>query len=161
MSYRKKQESEMFIRKIGGLTEKSVPGQNNPANIVPQPSDKSLVPMDASYRLRSLDKQLATSILEILPSLDQKSTRKLRGVAVSRQFKSFEALTDKDPHLAKEIIKEKLPEVMKKGLFDSVFGAPAAPAVPALRHFRRVDAGRHFRRVDAGRHFRRGQPIRP
>ena len=76
MSYRQKQESMKFIRKIGGPTEKSVPGQNNPCNIVHNSTDKSIVPMEANYGLRSLDKQLATNILEALPQLDQKSTRK-------------------------------------------------------------------------------------
>ena len=134
MSNRQKQ-TEMFFRKIGGLTEKSVPGQNNPSNIVPQSSDKSIVCTDASYGLRSLDKKLASLILEILPQLDQKSARKLRGVAVSRRFKNFEALVNKDPQLAQEIIKEKLSETMWKTLFGSAFkfSDPSDPSDPSVR----------------------------
>ena len=147
MSYRQKQ-SEMSYRKIGGLTEKSVPGQNNPSNIVSTNSDKSIVPMGASYGLRSLDKQMATNILETIPQLDPKSFRKLRQVAVSKRFINFEALVEKDPSLALKIMEEKLPELMKTAPFNSLIVAPVAPVdkaapvdktapvAPALRSLR-------------------------
>ena len=87
MSYRQKQENMKFIRKSGGLleksspteksvntteksvntTEKSVLGKSNPSNNAPPSFDQPVaynLSENAGSRLGSLDKKLASSILE-------------------------------------------------------------------------------------------------
>ena len=127
MSQRQKQENLIFIRKSGGQLGK--PSSSTDIS-VPTPSDQLMASFSqdsAGYKLRSMDKQLAQLILDKIPLLDSKLQKTLRGVAVSRKFRNFETLVEKDPSLALRIMGEKLPEVMKTAPFNSLFVAPVAP----------------------------------
>ena len=69
--------------------------------------------------MHSFDKQLANSIFQAVSSLPKKSQQTLKGVAVSKEFKDFNALTNTDPQLAAIILKERCPNLELK--------APIAP----------------------------------
>ena len=124
MSQSQKQGTVTFIKKSSGPLEKSspadisVPGLSIPSNNAPPTIDQSVASYQseiAGYRLRSMDKQLAFSVLEAIPLLDQKFQKKFREIAVSRKFRDFETLVKKDPHLALslKILEEGLPEAQK------------------------------------------------
>ena len=114
MSYRKKQVSEAFIRKTGGPTEKSVPGESKPSNITQPVIDQimaSNVTENAGYNLRSLDSQLALSVKEAVSTLSAKNLKTLKGVAYAKRFRGFEDMASKNPQLAVEMLQKHFPDL--------------------------------------------------
>ena len=125
MSYRQKQGSLRFVRKSGVDSEKSTTGLSKPSNVAQPISDQPIASNDsenAGYRLRSLDKQLASSILEAISGMTEKSLQTLRGVASSKKFKSFTDLTTKNPHMALEILRKRFPNLEIKAQNVPTFG---------------------------------------
>ena len=127
MSKQQKQGSTQFIKKSGGLnsleksssleqssfTDLSVQGLSRPSNnaqkTIVQPA-ASTVDESAGYRLRSTNKSLALSITESVASLGKKQHQTLKGVAVSKRFKSFKDMTDRDPQLALTVLESRFPQ---------------------------------------------------
>ena len=141
MSYRQKQGTTKFIKKSGGsdplaqASQLGKPSSSTDFSVQP-PIDQLMASVSkdsAGYKLRSSDKKLAQSILDEIPLLDQKLQKTLRGIAVSRRFRNFETLVEKDPSLALKILEERAPEVMKQASDDPAFVAPVAPVVRSLR----------------------------
>ena len=134
MSYRQKQGTAKFIKKSGGPTSQlGKPSSSTDSSVQPQIDQlmASNLKDSAGYRLRSSDKKLAQSILDEIPLLDQKLQKTLRGIAVSRRFRNFETLVEKDPSLALKIIEERLPEMVGKVLKTPVLAASGSSGIAA------------------------------
>ena len=65
---------------------------------------------DAGYRLRSMDTQLASQIIEAVSGLTQKEQLTLRGVANSKRFSSFTEMANRTPQNALEILRKRFPK---------------------------------------------------
>ena len=95
MSQRQKQGTMKFVKKSGGLlgkpssTESSVQGLSKPSDNAQPISDQFVASnptVHSGYKLRSLDKQLADTVVQAVSILPEKNQRTLRGVASSKRF---------------------------------------------------------------------------
>ena len=179
MSHSQKQGSTIFIRKSGGsaeksahITEKSVPGPSNPTKTAQQSFDQLVASKpteNAGYKLCSLNKKLATSVIEAVPSLPSKSTihsvasqiqesagyrlrsaeeslalsipvsvsdlggkaqEALKAISVSKGFKDFQDLVEKDVQLAITALKDRQPDLKIKAPFDPILGYSSLSGPP-------------------------------